>query len=590
MKSIERQECLWLAGAVVFGAIVRLWYPGRMAIEHFDEGVYASNFWFGGMPYPSQHLYAPPLLPNLIEWSMITASLCGLKPTGFVPMIPSLVAGIATIPSIWWICRRWFGAAAGLTSAWLVATSDFHASYSRAALTDVLLCLFILWAVYFIERALTKATTPPTNVVERGKSKQAARRNLPWREIILGGVFTGLAWWTKYNGWLPLAIGIAGGVYWQILTPSPERQVRRILICLGLIVIIAGVIWSPVLWELQQPDAAGNFKGGYAAVAANHRQYLVGVKGWIHSIWVQMYNVGIYENPFEIFYAPFPHLHTLQREQRLDFQELKGDLQGGTWQSKLALFHAVLFEDILPFFIPILLLALSLWVCLRSMLVKPTPTRLLAMCLMAAWFAGLTIATPFYHPYPRLVLPLLCSAWICVGLYLARESDEHDQSRISAVNKKRLQILVGILVTVTLIRLMCGSANSWKDRAWLQRLAKGYATGIRKEISLHGSSERESQTIVIGEPAMVFGLLAEGLPNVYAGQNLDFVQGAIPRVTFVVLSRQYFSTISQEERDRLYARSKVLAESKFRPSHVVRNDTWNAQWRLEEPRLFRLPK
>ena len=106
---IPRAEYLWLAGALLLGLVLRLGFPGRMAIEHFDEGVYASNFWFDasdGSQYPARHLYAPPLLPAAIEWTMIVASLCGFRPTGFVPMIPCLIAGIATIPALWWINPR----------------------------------------------------------------------------------------------------------------------------------------------------------------------------------------------------------------------------------------------------------------------------------------------------------------------------------------------------------------------------------------------------------------------------------------------------------------------------------------------------
>ena len=114
---VSRAEWWWLGGAVLLGVILRLSFPGQMAIEHFDEGVYASNFWFGedeGYEYPARHLYAPPLLPLVIEWTMIIVSLCGFRPTGFVPMIPCLVAGLATIPSMWWVGRRWFGPTAGL--------------------------------------------------------------------------------------------------------------------------------------------------------------------------------------------------------------------------------------------------------------------------------------------------------------------------------------------------------------------------------------------------------------------------------------------------------------------------------------------
>ena len=296
-QTISRTELYWFAGAVIFGAIVRLSFPGRMAVEHFDEGVYASNFWLGEFPY--RHLYAPPLLPACIEWTMIIAALCGIKPTGFIPMIPCLIAGIATIPSIWWICRRWFGPSAGLVSAWLVATSDFHTSYSRAALTDVPLCLFILWAVYFMGRALVASASGGIASVERKPSKREPKQSsYPWQHILMAGAFTSLAWWTKYNGWLPLAIGLTGGTLWQLLTPRAERQIRRVLVCWILIAGVAAVLWSPVLWDLQKHD-------GYASVAANHRQYVVGLAGWPTSAFRQLKNIVVYENPLEILYTPF---------------------------------------------------------------------------------------------------------------------------------------------------------------------------------------------------------------------------------------------------------------------------------------------
>ena len=53
----------------------------RSAVEHFDEGVYASNIYFAApeYAYPLQRFYAPPLLPALIEAGMIVglAAECG---------------------------------------------------------------------------------------------------------------------------------------------------------------------------------------------------------------------------------------------------------------------------------------------------------------------------------------------------------------------------------------------------------------------------------------------------------------------------------------------------------------------------------
>ena len=69
---------------------LRIAWPARMAVEHFDEGVYASNLFFhdraGTGHYPDQHLYAPPLLPFLIECAMIV-----LGTSNFAPMAVSIV-------------------------------------------------------------------------------------------------------------------------------------------------------------------------------------------------------------------------------------------------------------------------------------------------------------------------------------------------------------------------------------------------------------------------------------------------------------------------------------------------------------------
>ena len=294
-RTISRTEWLWLLGAVLFGAILRLSFPGRMAVEHFDEGVYASNFWFEveqGGEYPARHLYAPPLLPMAIEWTMIVASLCGIKPTGFIPMIPSLIAGLVTIPSLWWVGRRWFGPSAGIVAAWLVAASDFHASYSRAALTDVPVCLFMLWGVYFIWQALQSGTR---------------------RDILLAGLFTGLAWWTKYNGWLPLAIGLSGGAAWQLSLPRADRRLRQFFTRWLLVALTAFVIWSPVLWGLQK-------HGGYAAVAANHRQYVGNLddfERWCDTALSQMRTIGAYDNWFGALHEAFGEIrdHQLRAQQ-----------------------------------------------------------------------------------------------------------------------------------------------------------------------------------------------------------------------------------------------------------------------------------
>src|SRR6187401_3144666 len=75
---IARRELVLVAIVFAIGFALRLWALSRSAVEHFDEGVYASNIFFGppDYAYPMQRFYAPPLLPALIEAGMIT----GLPP------------------------------------------------------------------------------------------------------------------------------------------------------------------------------------------------------------------------------------------------------------------------------------------------------------------------------------------------------------------------------------------------------------------------------------------------------------------------------------------------------------------------------
>lgn len=549
--------------AVLFGAIVRLSFPGRMAVEHFDEGVYASNFWFdadNGYSYPARYLYAPPLLPAAIEWTMTIASLLGVKPTGFIPMIPCLVAGIAMIPSVWWICRRWFGPVAGLMSAWLAATSDFHASYSRAALTDVPLCLFVLWGVHFFGISLRKLMSPAPVAAKRRAAKESESATFPWPEIGLAGLFTGLAWWTKYNGWLPLAVGCCGAVLSQLVMQESRQYVRRVLTGCIVISIIAFAVWTPVLWGLQK-------HGGYASVMNNHRQYLVKSGGWRKSALQQIHNVSQYENPFDAVYRPFAK----PRPQSVDWDLnlVRELMKNHQWKWVLMYVRTAFFEGIVPLIFPLTSLFISLWVSFRGVLSVENPQRRLGCCLIASWFIGLTVMTPFYHPYPRLVLPWICSTWILMGLaaqiWSERSSRNTDQAWAGDHRTwYSVRLIPSVLAVLMMIRLSCGSAHAWEDRTTIQRGAGQFARTIRTETAKDGYPDNEAFVYVLGEPALVFGLKAEGLPAVGPAQNLGFENFPILRPTFLAFP----SRVSGMDRQR-YQREDGFKEN---PSHLVRFD------------------
>jgi len=259
---MTRRELVLLALILLSGSGLRVFALSRSAVEHFDEGVYASNLWFGppDYAYPMRQLYAPPLLPALIEAGMIA----GLPPN-LAALMPSFLAGCATIVALWWFGRTWFSPGVGLAAATLCAFSGLHITYSAAALTDVLLGLWLVLAVQAIGLSL-------------------GRVDLRW--AIAGGVSTGLAWWTKYNGWLPLAIEASAlAVLWLLLRP-PRRQLLAWLACFGVTTLVAAAVWSPYYLSLQA-------SGGYVPIAANHARYVVGLSGWLGSAARQISNLYV---------------------------------------------------------------------------------------------------------------------------------------------------------------------------------------------------------------------------------------------------------------------------------------------------------
>lgn len=183
-----------LAGIVTLLGIALRWGAlSQVTLAHFDEGIYASNVWFGSesdYAYPARHLYAPPLVPALIELSI---SLGGA--TGSAPLLPGLICGCLLVPLVWWVGRQWFGPAAGLIAGTLAALSGPHAYFSRTALTDAPLCLFLTAAVYL-----------GGEWIQRGGSRR-------W---LAAATCAALSWWTKYNGWLPLAIWSSAVVPWLL--------------------------------------------------------------------------------------------------------------------------------------------------------------------------------------------------------------------------------------------------------------------------------------------------------------------------------------------------------------------------------------
>jgi 4-amino-4-deoxy-L-arabinose transferase-like glycosyltransferase len=585
----QRAELLLILLIVLAGGCVRFAVPSRMAVEHFDEGVYASNIWFGqenDYRYPARHLYAPPLLPSLIEWSII---LCGHSHLSI--MLVSLTASTATIVLVWQTARCWFGAEAGIAAATLAALSDFHIVYSRTALTDPLLCFWLLLAIYFT-------------------TKMFRRDHLGW--AIAAGLATGLAWSTKYNGWLPL--GIAGGVLLlQVILQRRDGKAypwKRCLTAWLAMVASALLVWTPVWFDLRS-------RGGYSAVAANHRGYLVGLSGWWDSLVRQVGNHQHFDGWLSCaglgLAALLPLLVLFSKQVCFTWNgksvavpkssPRRNAVTNRRWAvcitgAAVALLLTALAALLSSSFTIAVMATAGIVMSLRSAPAAPseetsTSDRRLVACLLAVWFVGLLLATPLYHPFPRLTLPWLVSAWLGAGALLGRLAHwigERSDLVVPVAPAARLfsrrsiesVLAVCLLITVPVIifsaqRLTSRGIPGWQSRTAQEIIAESI-TADAARIARSRDSNLGFVIYVYGEPGLFYQLSINMMRSelnfvTRPVGDLEFAQPnpAVSTVpTFLVAGPQaHRDKTFQDEIQRYRDRFRPMGRYPYRSSDLV---------------------
>lgn len=482
----------FLAVAMLVSIALRVALPSGIAVEHFDEGVYASNLWCPDTDfrYPDRHLYAPPLLPALIELLLLV-----LGPGQIVPSLVCLVAGISLVPLLGEMSRRWLGEPAARAIVTLAVFSDLHILYSRTGLTDVLWTTWLVAALWLIHAAL--------------------RRSRPLL-VIAAGIAVGLGWWTKYTGWLPLAISLAGIGGALVLGTAGGVQARRWLRGLLLISIVAGMTIAPHFIALADD-------GGYSAVVENHGRYLVGLGGWISTLTTQADNhihlesgLGALGLVLAVWLAAGrPWRFTwnagtrpLPRRQLLILSFSVAGIG--------AIFSVALVLGLLA------TLALVLRFRLRAVLdermadVDPEHSGNLAGWMLAVWWIGLTLVTPLYYPYPRLTLPWLVASWMVAGALIGRiawlrVANESGREPRPVRAASGLVVIACLLLGLGLVfRVQTYGFSAWQPRTSMIDVADGVL------IRINAAEPSGLKVIrVWGEPAVFYQL------NARAGDDIQ---------------------------------------------------------------------
>lgn len=368
-----------VAAFTVVGLLLRVWGLGRLGLIHFDEGIYAIAGLWSLSPRglaaldPVVISYSPPGFPILVGLSYAILGAADVS-----AILVSILAGALTIPAAAWLAGRTFGAGAAAPAAALTALSGFHVAFSRMALTDAsfLLC----WVVGLI-------------VAQRFLERPTAGSG-----IVLG-VAVGVAQLFKYSGWTLGAAAILG-LFAVALGDASRRTWAHQARAWGFGLLGAVVslgMYAPWFWFVEN-------HGGYRALMAHHGGYVGSAGSWLPHWRVQLEQLSALSGGFPWNAAGW--LLALGAA-------VAGGLGKGTRPEigRLAMLGLVVGTGIVA---PTWLW----WVGFAGLTVwgrDASPGRRL---LGVSWL-GLSILTPFYHPYARLWLPIQALGWIAAAGLIA---------------------------------------------------------------------------------------------------------------------------------------------------------------------------
>ena len=440
------------AAVIIVGAgLLRLWSPAALGIEHYDEGVYvisALGLTDPSLPDPlfaHQMFFSPPLYFGLVA---LAGALSG-GPLDIVAVLVSGVFGTLTVALVWWTGRTWFSPGAGLAAAALLALSEFHIALSRSALTDVLFAFFHLLTVVLIERALRRSSFALAGAA---------------------GLSAGLAWNTKYHGWLALALGLAAWALFVWRSASIEGWKRHLGLW-TLILSVALAAYAPwALYVQAQP-------GGYAGLTIWQGVFMEG--GWLRNVSRHVSEQRFLDGPLtdsSILIAAGIGLLGLAARR----------LSAVTILMIAALGLACCVAE--GWAVVLLLAAGGLLLLARG----PDTA---AGWLATVWICAFAILTPFYHPYARLFLPITIMSCLLAGLCLTGVA-----ARLQAGERGMARLAVASVALLGAMAVFAARSGDTPDPWRSARGAAEDAAAMAKVIPLG------SHVKVIEEPAVAYYL------------------------------------------------------------------------------------
>ena len=449
-----RREWAVLAAVLLVALVARAWRLDTTSMDHYDEGVYAFSAW--GLSDSTRPMHPEQRnSPALHPWVTSLAFRLAGGPSDTLMLGVNVVLGTLTIAALWLIARRWFGPAAGIGAATILALNEYHIALSRSGLTDVLFGLMFLVAIAAVVAA-----------IERPRVGRA----------VGAGLLVGLAWNTKYHGWLSVVIVTSGLVPWAARQRWTPRDWATAVRQLAIITLVAAVCYAP--WAMYLIDAFGS----YGAAASYQMTFLS--REWPTNFVRQATQQLYFDRVLTHFSVPAAMVAMAFVQPAWPASARWLGVLGGTSVVGAIAGGTPLVWALTATAIPALMAARQL----------PTWTVL-------AWGAILLVMTPVYNPYARLVLPFMMAGALASAYALSRWPLWQASSKPARKWRPALAIAIVALAAVVSVVVARHGPSRWRKTRSLPDAAAAIAARI----------EPGAPVFVIGEAALAFHLELAGL-------------------------------------------------------------------------------
>ena len=507
-EPFSRREWTVLAAILLVAFTARTWRLDTTSMDHYDEGVYAFSAW--GLSDAARPLHPEQRnSPILHPWVTSLAFRLNGGPSDTLMLSVNAVLGTLTVLALWLVARRWFGPGAAVGAAAMLAANDYHIALSRSGLTDVLFALVFLLAIAAVAAAIEKPHV--------------------FRAVV-AGLVVGLAWNTKYHGWLSVVIVTSGLVPFAIGRRWAAADYGKAIRQLAIITVVAMACYAP--WAMYLIDAFGSYS------EATKYQMTFLSREWpsnfVRQAGQQLYFDGVLTRvslPAAIVAMAF---------------------LPPAWSPSMAWFGmlaATSIVSVLAGGTPLV------WLITAAAIPQLMRTRQLTAWIVLAWGAILIVLTPVYEPFARLVVPFVLACTLASGYALSCWLPR-STSRSSPAWHRAAALGVVAVAVVGAVLVARDSPSRWRETRSLPNAATAIASLV----------EPGAPVLVIGEAALAFHLELAGLKAMKGFENFELLAEEA-REQYVVTGYYTKGAPSlRAGRERLAPRLKELGRFDFTPT------------------------